>query len=86
MVDARLLDLLHPKLFDSTMRAVVIERIRGLRISVVDKRSLYAAWLLRVDVPLRMHDLNDVGEVAHDDADRMAHAGVRDRAPQAVRQ
>lgn len=71
-MDARLIGLLHPKLFSIDQRAVVVARIRALPIHAWEKRSLLAAWLLRVDAPFVLADLDAVALVETRDAAALA--------------
>jgi len=68
-MDSRLLSLLGPDLFCGKAKPVVVARIRNLPVPTADKRSLYAAWLLRIDEPMGMCDLDDVGVIERRDGD-----------------
>lgn len=74
-MDTRLLGLLDPMLFSLRQRAVVVARIRHLPIRAAEKRSLYAAWLLRVDAAVTMEQLDDVAQIDRDDPDSLADTG-----------
>ena len=59
----RLLGLLDPRLCSSEHRRDVVATIRALNLRAPEKRSLYAAWLLRAEISFTMSALDDVAVV-----------------------